>query len=327
MASVSQIFGLSGPLWLTDVDWENSNHRRSVVASLVQGVYTLETDRQQNRQGHQSEASPWWNSFQFQLITPLVDPVDFSIFGAIYQYNPSVCHHRAPKYVIAFRGTLNKLDTLLRDYKLNIKVFRSKLHLDIRFHRALKAVQDVVEEVGPENVWLAGHSLGSAIALLVGKNMARLNYPLETYLFNPPFTSFPKLKQGIRIASSFIKAGIAAVTGKHQTDDSFFALSNWSPNLFVNRADHICSGYIDYFEHRKKMEEVGAAETERRATQISIVNMILGERERDCEPLHLLPSAYLTVNMIQSPDFKRAHGIQQWWDPSFYGQSELHLLR
>ncbi|XP_031268914.1 GDSL esterase/lipase At4g10955-like isoform X1 [Pistacia vera] len=338
VASVREIFGLSGPLYLTAVDWENSHHRRSVAASLVQGVYILERDRQQKRQGHQSHASPWWNFFHFQLISPLIDDVDFSIFGAIYGYNSSVFEHNAPKYVIAFRGTLNKPDSRLRDLKLDIQAIRSKLHQSSRFQLAMQAVQDLVAVVGTANIWLAGHSLGSAIALLSGKNMTKLNYPIETYLFNPPFFSLPiecisnpKVKHGIRIARSVVRAGIAvAVKGQHHSskkDDSFFVLSDWVPYLFVNPTDHICSEYIGYFEHRKKMKEVGATKIERLATQNSIGNMIFGVCVRDCEPLHLLPSAYLTINMSQTPDFKRAHGIHQWWDPSFDGQSELHLFR
>ncbi|XP_044493325.1 GDSL esterase/lipase At4g10955-like [Mangifera indica] len=328
MASEREIFEDSGPLYLTAVDWDNFHHKRSVAASLVQGVYNLERDRQQNRQDHQSQASPWWSSFRFELIKQLKDGVDSSIFGAIYRYNnPSVRHHKCPINVIAFRGTLTKPGSMFRDIKLDIKVFLSKLHQDSRFHLALQAVQDVVAKIGTANIWLAGHSLGAAIALLVGKNMAREDYPIETYLFNPPFISFPKLKPVIRIASSFLKATIAPVMGKHQTDDSFFALSGWFPHLFVNPDDHVCSGYIGYFEHRKKMAEIGAAKIERRATQISTGNMIFGKQEGGCEPLHLLPSANLTINVIQSPDFKRAHGILQWWDRSFHGRSERHQLR
>ncbi|KAF9609463.1 hypothetical protein IFM89_016462 [Coptis chinensis] len=37
--------------------WENAHHRRSVAASLVQGVYVLERDRQENRQGPHALAS------------------------------------------------------------------------------------------------------------------------------------------------------------------------------------------------------------------------------------------------------------------------------
>ncbi|XP_044473292.1 GDSL esterase/lipase At4g10955-like [Mangifera indica] len=338
VASVREIFRLSGPLYLNAVDWENLNHRKSVAASLVQGVYILERDRQQKRQGNQSHASPWWNFFHFQLVCPLIDDVDFSIFGAIYEHKSFGFSHNAPKYVIAFRGTLNKPDSRLRDAKLDIQAMCSKLHQSSRFQLAMQAVKDVVATVGPDNIWLAGHSLGSAIALLVGKNMTKLNYPIETYLFNPPFFSVPiecisnkKVKHGIRMASSVMKAGIAvAVKGQHHgsgNDDPFFVLSDWVPYLFVNPGDHICSEYIGYFQHRKKMEEVGATKIERLAMQNSIGNMICSAGVRDCEPLHLLPSAYLTINMSQSLDFRRAHGIHQWWDPSFDGQSKLHLFR
>ncbi|XVF12667.1 hypothetical protein REPUB_Repub08aG0138700 [Reevesia pubescens] len=72
------------------------------------------------------------------------------------------------------------------------------------------------------------------------------------------------------------------------------------------------------------MEEIGAGKIERIATQNSIGSLLSGSVKRDSEPLHLLPSANLTINLSHSPDFKRAHRIHQWWDPSFDGQSELH---
>ncbi|XVF10060.1 hypothetical protein REPUB_Repub07fG0151000 [Reevesia pubescens] len=267
LVSKREIFCHSGPLHLTAVDWKNFHHRRSVAASLVQGVYILERDRQQNRQALQALAPPWWDYFNFQL-----------------------------------------------------------------------AVLSIVAVAGTSSIWLAGHSLGSAISLLAGKNVTMMGYSVGAYLFNPPFFSVPveiikneKLKHGIRFTSSIVKAGLAvAVKGSHQRpkqDDPFVLLSAWIPYLFVNPADPICSGYIGYFEHRKKMEKIGAGKIERIATQNSIGSLLSGSLKSDSEPLHLLPSAYLTINLIRSPDFKRAHGIHQWWDPSFDGQSELHEYR
>ncbi|KAJ4726653.1 GDSL esterase/lipase [Melia azedarach] len=338
--SEREIFSISGPLHLTAVDWKNPHHRRSVAASLVQGVYILERDRQANRQGHQAQASPWWNFFHFQLIRGLIDDADHSIFGAIYEYNPHVfdCNNNAPKYIISFRGTLNKPDSRSRDLELDLKCISNKLHQSSRFHLAIQAVQDVVNFAGPANVWLAGHSLGSAIALLIGKNITKVGHPMETFLFNPPFFSAPieriqneKLKHGIRFASSVVKAGFAlAVKGtQNQENDlhKFYALAEWIPQLFLNPADHICSEYIGYFQHRKKMEEIGASKIERLATQHSVGSLISGVLGSDSEALHLLPSANLTINLSYCPDFKRAHGIHQWWDPNFHGQSELHLFR
>ncbi|WKA07652.1 hypothetical protein VitviT2T_025446 [Vitis vinifera] len=88
---------------------------------------------------------------------------------------PNHLPERAPKYIIAFRGTIPKpRSTVRQDLKLNIKVLTDELHMDkSRFKHVLEAVKKVVQEAGSANIWLAGHSLGSAIAMLVGKSMAQ----------------------------------------------------------------------------------------------------------------------------------------------------------
>ncbi|TXG50678.1 hypothetical protein EZV62_023202 [Acer yangbiense] len=92
MASEREDFSLSGPLHLTAIDWTNVHHRRSVAASLVQGVYVVERDRQQKREGSLALASPWWEFFNFQMLRQLKDDVDSSIFGAIYKFKPPASH-------------------------------------------------------------------------------------------------------------------------------------------------------------------------------------------------------------------------------------------
>jgi hypothetical protein len=149
----------------------SENHRRSVAASLVQGVYILERDRQANRQGSHALAPPWWEFLHFRLLRPFVDDADCSIFGAIYEFNPPASHRNhsldgSPRYVIAFRGTLIKLGTVLRDADLNKDLILNELHRTSRFEIAMQFVQSFVTEVGDSNVWLAGHSLGSAMAML-----------------------------------------------------------------------------------------------------------------------------------------------------------------
>ena len=86
---------------------KNEDHRRSVAASLVQGVYVVEQDRQKKRKGSQALASPWWKSFNFQMLEQLEDDVDSSIIGAIYKFEPPAFHSNLPTdgcpcYVIAF---------------------------------------------------------------------------------------------------------------------------------------------------------------------------------------------------------------------------------
>ncbi|XP_065633923.1 GDSL esterase/lipase At4g10955-like [Quercus suber] len=191
MASAEEIFHLSGPIHLTAIDWNNIYHRRSVAASLVKGVYMLENDRRQNRHGPQALALPWWDFFHFKLDHMLIDDVDLSICGAIYEYKYPSPALNIPQYVIAFRGTILESDTVSRDFKLNLQSILNNLHRSSRFQLAMHCVHNTVALSRGASVWLAGHSLGSAMALLVGKNMAKIGYFLETYLFNPPFLSLP----------------------------------------------------------------------------------------------------------------------------------------
>ena len=171
--------------------------------------------------------------------------------------------------------------------------------------------------------------------------MAKMGFSIETYLFNPPYISAPidrikeeRVRNGIRIAGSVMKAGLnAVVKGRHhqrsidhhQDKDSFSALSAWFPSLFVNPADPICSGYIGYFEHRKKMEEIGAGGIGRFATKSSVESILSSAiMGKESEPYDLLPSAYLIENLTPSPDIRHAHGVEQWWNPNFHYRSLTH---
>jgi hypothetical protein len=162
--------------------------------------------------------------------------------------------------------------------------------------------------------------------------MAEMGCPLETYLFNPPFCSFP-----MGVAGSLIKAALSLVVDGRQHDDHFNALSNWYPYIFVNPADPVCSEYIKYFEQRDKMKEIGFGFEllERLATMYSLRNQLpslLGMNFGSEVPRqHLLPSAYLIKNTGQVPDSKAglfklpiraydAHKLQQWWDPYLSSQ-------
>ncbi|KAF3432824.1 hypothetical protein FNV43_RR23926 [Rhamnella rubrinervis] len=301
MSSAMEIFRKSGPSHLTAVDWKNPHHRRAVAASLVQGAYKIERDRQENLQGLEAHAPPWWEFFHFQLKHLLIDDVDRSIFGVIYEYKLPASYFmqselKTPRYVIAFRGTLTLPDTWIRDLKLNFQCIIDILHQSSRFKHAMQSIQNMVSLAGEGNVWLAGHSLGSALALLAGKSMTKMGFPLETYLFNPPFISaateritYERVKHVIRIASSVVKAGLSHVLkSRHrrfdsqQHQDPFVLLSAWSPYLFLNQTDDICNGYITYFEQRKKMDEIGARRIGRVAIKNSIERMLSGALGKVC---------------------------------------------
>ncbi|KAK9668412.1 hypothetical protein RND81_13G058700 [Saponaria officinalis] len=332
-------FFSAGPLHLTVVDWENEHHRRSVAASLVAGVYILERDRQENRNSHQALALQWWEFFNFRLVRHLVDDVDQSIFGAIFEYQLKTSlsdnsNKGIPHYVIAFRGTLTEKHSLTRDIELDIHLVRHGLHNTTRTKMAIQAVRDVVASSQNRNVWLAGHSLGAAMAILAGKEMAIMGTFLESFFFNPPFFSAPlegikdeRVKHGIRIAGSVITAGLAFAMSvkkpqqKNRSVETFSALTSWVPNLYVHPADHICSEYIGYFQHREKMEQLGVGAIEKLATQHSLGGLVMTAFGKEAEPSHLLPSACLTINTAHASDLKKAHALLQWWKP----ESEVHF--
>lgn len=318
----------------------NPSHRRSVAASLVQSVYILERDRQEKREGSQALAPAWWKAFDFQLYKLLIDDADSCIFGAIYQLtSPSP---QAPRYVVAFRGTIPKGYALVRDLELDIHIFRNGifggLHQTSRFETAIQAVRHVVATFGSDNVWIAGHSLGAAMALLAGKNMAKSGVRLEAFLFNSPFFSAPierikdkKVKHGLRFAGSVITAGLALAmknnNNRPRSSGTFPELSAWFPNLYVNPGDYICAEYVGYFEHRKRMEEMGAGEIERLATQHSFGGLVLSAfREEAEEPLHLIPSAHVTVNRSPARGFREAHGIHQWWREDLHSETKTYTF-
>ncbi|KAE8728494.1 GDSL esterase/lipase [Hibiscus syriacus] len=344
MASGNDHFSISGPTFLTRIDWTNAHHRRSVAASLVKGVYMLEGDRQDGRRGPECLALPWSEFFHFRYIAPLTES-DECIFGAIFEFKPWDCSyhfniHESPRYVIAFRGTLIKLGSLARDIQLDIDIIRNGLYRTSRSAIAINTVRDTVTKAGNSKVWLTGHSQGASIAMLAGKTMAKSGMFLESFLFNPPYILAPierigdeTLKHGIRFAGTIIKAGVAFANAKNdknkdsktavENKDPFAAICGWIPCLFVNREDPICSEYIGYFEHRRKLESFGfgGKSIARQTSQSSLGNLVLNavgvQGVESSEPLHLLPSANLTVNLSSCPsqDFKQAHGLCQWWRP------------
>ncbi|KAM7258429.1 hypothetical protein ACFE04_014170 [Oxalis oulophora] len=328
----SSDFSISGPSNLTAIDWGNTHHRSSIAACLVQGVYIIEMDRQSKRLDSKALAPPWWEFFNFKVHQLLVDDVDSSIFGAVFEYKHKASEAQSPHYVIAFRGTLTKKKSLLRDLELDVHIILNTLHKTSRCKIAIQAVQDLVAEADVDsNVWLAGHSLGAALAMLAGKSMAKTKKNLQTFLFNSPFPKVPiekiirneRVAGEIRIASSKIKAKVARSIENSQNLFSAYDHS-WAPHLFVNGADYICSEYTKYFQHRITMEEMGLQGIERIATQHTYRSLLKSALRKHSEPMHLIPSANVTINVTPAKDLREAHGIQQWWKPDIDVQYKVH---
>ncbi|KAG5123062.1 hypothetical protein JHK82_029799 [Glycine max] len=142
------------------------------------------------------------------------------------------------------------------------------------------------------------------MAMLTRKTMAKTGIFMESFLFNPPYVSAPiegikdkKLKHGLRFAGSVVTAGLT-IAMKAKQKKNF---------------------------HRRKMEEIGAGNIEKLATQTSLGCLLMGASGKESdEPLHLIPSASVTVNYTPARDFKEAHGIHQCWKPDLRLESKLY---
>lgn len=333
MPSERQIFKLSGPRHLTTVDWSDPEHRRSVAASLVQGVVVQERDRQEKRQGPDAQAEIWWSFFNFKLLKPLKDDTsEGSIFGSVYKWNKKAAGVSsppagAPKIVVAFRGTVRTRGSLGRDLLHDLHIVTNRLHTTARFQIGFDAVKANVEKYGSENVWIAGHSLGAAIGMLTGRKMVEEEGRfLEAHLFNPPFISSPvekinneRIKRGLNFAGNLVRAGVAMTIQDKQAQmevqRTFSVLHRWVPCLYVNAKDDLCSGYLGYFRNQAALQQSGVSDIVGLAPQQSVWLMVVSAFGKEVKAGHLIPSARLTVNFTSASDFQAVHGIHQWWAP------------
>lgn len=333
------------------VDYRNKEeHRRCVAACIVKGTYILENDRTRCRVHAEALAPPWWESFHFRLVDVLKDESykrsgDKFIFGAIYEHvpPPGGRHHHpsAPRYVVAFRGTMLLHPKAIHDLCLDFKILVNTLAECKRSQRAHQAVDTLLKTIAngktaagggsSDSVWLTGHSLGASLALDVGRAMmSEQGLSIPTFLFNPPQVSLAPainkllpsegLRRDLYAKSNLVKAGLGLVLSPHRKrmEKLFELLSPWAPNLYVHDKDLICQGFIDYFGQRQQWEAQeeqrcrGGVSKSSSAMTLSYRDMLFSVLGKEKERPHLLPSATLWRNSSVGSD---AHGLQQWWKP------------
>uniref|UniRef100_A0A0E0LLI8 Fungal lipase-like domain-containing protein n=1 Tax=Oryza punctata TaxID=4537 RepID=A0A0E0LLI8_ORYPU len=299
------------------IDWNKEEHRRCVAACLVKGAMVMTKDR--SRRGRTSRpplAPAWWESFGFRRLDVIKDGPD-EIFGAIYEYEPPAGlppRHTsfAPRYVVAFRGTI---PTHLGDLIQDTMIIAQTLPGSKRSWITRKAVAKLLGGCAKSRpVWLAGHSLGASHALDVGRFMANKGFNLPTFLFNPPQVSLApaidllhpteKAKRDIYTTSNSVKARLGKVLYHHteHMEKLFERLASWAPELYVHERDIICKGYIDYFEKGQM--------TTMMLSYRGMFFSLIGDDEKELQ--HLMPSAMLWKNSSMNGD---AHALQQWWKP------------
>ncbi|KAM0882123.1 hypothetical protein ACQ4PT_032568 [Festuca glaucescens] len=314
--------------WKIVIDWNNPEHRRCVAACLVKGTGVMERDRIKCRTDNEALAPAWWESLGFirhKVFKTESIINDHFTYGAIFQpKEPSRCGY-APKYVVAFRGTMLFHPKVLQDLMQDALVLFNTLADNRRFKRTHMDVETLISSNPTGSVWLAGHSLGASLALEIGRNiMLEKGLSVPTFLFNPPHVSPAPVinkvlteehKTELYTGSYAVKFVLANVVPRHRkrTKKLFRQLAPWVPELYVNPDDAICRGYIDYFVQRELVYEKHPrfAST---ATRTSYRDILFFRTLRS----HLLPSARLWTNSSHKTG---AHGLRQWWKPD----SELAL--
>ncbi|KAL6657932.1 hypothetical protein ACP70R_005712 [Stipagrostis hirtigluma subsp. patula] len=344
-----------------EIDWDKDEHRRCVAACVVQGTYVLESDRTKGRLLNSGEAlaPPWWEKFHLSLVETLECECECErerqcpffgcngcfIYGAIFQYAPPVGarrHPSAPRYIVAFRGTMLRDPTAARDICLDANILLNRQHKCGRFRMARGHVEELLGKIanggggGDDDVWLAGHSLGASIALDVGRGLAsRRGCYLPAFLFNPPHVSLAPAADMLRMAEEarnhlyiigdVLKHALGKTTPlrshKRRKLALFEQLSAWVPELYVHERDIICKGFADYFEQRQQVQEL-LPRVARSAAALSWRDMMWRtvfrkEKERP----HLLPSAVLWKNSSSDGD---THELRQWWQPGLNLSSKLY---
>ncbi|PNY04530.1 GDSL esterase/lipase [Trifolium pratense] len=324
-----------------DSNWKDTNYKRRAIASLVQAVYLLELDRQENRTQEDSLASNFWIPYKYKPTQILIDERDGSIFGAIFEWDRSAALFEfkpfkpigAPRAVLALRGTLIRFPTMRRDFEDDFRfVAWESLKDSVRFKVAIDAVKSVSDTYGRRNVCIAGHSLGAGIGLQVGKELAKERINVETHLFNPPAVSLAttlNIGENAEYVWSRIKSMLPSSREAQVSNDvdetymdetrvirlkrmmprlshlmdAILGTEKWVPHFYVNKNDWISYFYIHTDGTREEIANV-----------------------ENMDPTNEQNEAKLYVFSKEDQKFLEAHGLKQWWSSD--GNMELkHDIR
>ncbi|GLJ07232.1 hypothetical protein SUGI_0062400 [Cryptomeria japonica] len=315
---------LSKPTWrdIINSSWRDEKYKRTVMACFIQAVYLVELDRQEKREGEAALAPKWWEPFKYKMAEVLVDKRDGSVFGAIFEWDRSAAlsdlllirPRKAPRAVVALRGTLLRGPTMRRDIEDDLRILTTEnLRGSCRFKITLEVVRNAVARHGSANVYMTGHSLGAGLVLQVGKALAEEEIYVEAHLFNPPSVSLAMGLRSIGEKMELLWKGAVdmarAILPKKKSegfdekdDDSSSSvvceeLRKWVPHLYVNDSDYICCYYNDESNKENSGKLVEGRE-EVKSVVAKLYVMSKGPRK-----------------------FLEAHGLQQWWSV----ESELQM--
>ncbi|XP_078155083.1 GDSL esterase/lipase At4g10955-like [Carex rostrata] len=336
---VEEDFSVSGPTHLdaNAINWAKPDHQCSVMACLVQATYVLESDRK--RKNQEPLAPVWWKRFGFELIKTFVDDKDSSIFGAIFRntrYNDQT--PQAPRFVITFRGTMLEGGNLSQDLSHDLLVGDGGLGSTSRLKKATQYVDSHISEFGSEGIFLAGHSLGSSMAMLVGANMATKGIHIKTFLFNLP-SCLTEEKTSRRLIARFLQitpliVGLAVSVGIFPI--ATIASLGMAASVMMIDTLVVASGIATLTSLAALIgscvlamqKRIMQGQTTTPFTPYLFVNP--GDpvcknwvayfrnhlKEKKRSPFQLagfVEKGVLSINSTRSGGFLEAHGLKQWW--------------
>ncbi|GLJ24845.1 hypothetical protein SUGI_0475260 [Cryptomeria japonica] len=320
---------------LANPDWRDPKDRRRIAACLLNVVYQLERGNEM--------VNEWCNLLKFEVAEKITETIQGNerIFGAVFKWVGEsrrvgeVEELQFPSEVVAFRGTISEGIYVLRKDIENIWKAINARHasmsgVDIGLHY----LQRSIERQRPHNIWIAGHSLGAAIAVAAVRKMKREDRDkIEAHLFNLPFLS-PRLPEvkffemvGRALAAvrdswrSLALCAPNALDYKMIDDEilrglynDFIGVRDWIPNIYVGNSDPISCSYIPYFE---KMQ--GIYEQRSRSLYERMKYLFCFEVAQERTPCHLLPSARLFVKDTNN------HHLGQWWSRSLKLEGKIFV--
>ncbi|XP_024367975.1 uncharacterized protein [Physcomitrium patens] len=279
---------------------------QQVLAMLVDGVYSRDEEATslQYLLKHFVEAeyeadvrTELYTAIYWTRMDELASNLEDEAMVGIRHYLRKDIHPNAaaPRLVIALRGTKT---SNARDIRDNVRVLLNSLHQSIRYKKCQEIVLDLVTKFQghpyngkPHEIYITGHSLGGAIALLIAKDLASMNPPhrLETHLFNPPFIRLPE----------GVQAGAQELI---QMRESYKKLADWVPKLYINKDDLLCMRFHKYYS--KKQTNVPNL-------PVRALMRILGRNDKY---ITLMPSVDMYISDYKDPSVSlAAHKLKQWY--------------
>lgn len=324
-----------------------------VIACLIQSVYLLELDRQENRTIEATGlASNWWKPFKYKLTSTLIDDRDGSIYGAVLEWDRSAAMSNfilirptgAPRAILVLRGTLLNRPTMRRDLEDDLRFLAwESLKGSVRFAGGLEGVRSLVERFGSGNVCVGGHSLGAGFALQICKKLAMEGLFVECHLFNPPSFSigttlkgfaekagsawkkvrsvFPvkKIEREDEIKTTTTTTSTTITTTAASINAAVNAVLNAAVNPSVNGGRKFVPNlYVNNSDYICCHYTAGSNRSSNANNNDDKTASVSSEKKDD----EVGAKMFVMANGPQK--FLEAHGLEQWWSDDMELQLALH---